>query len=56
MLNSWVDHKCLWRIDRVEAVNSRAKASVTVGGYHTIENGGLAGREKEGEEEREEGR
>ena len=30
-------------------MNSRAEPSVTVGGYHAIEDGRLAGREKEGE-------
>ena len=56
MLNGWIDHKCLWRIDRVETVDSWGEPSVTVWVYHAIEDGGLGGEEgreekkKEGEE------
>ena len=66
MLNGWIDHKCLWRIDRVETVDSRGEPSVTVWVYHAIEDGGLGGEEGEekggkkggrrkGKEERREG-
>ena len=51
MLDGWIDHKRLWRIDRVETVNSRGEPSVTVWVHHAIENGGL-GRE-EGRKRRE---
>ena len=59
MLNGWIDHKCLWRIDRVETVDSRGEPSVTVWVYHAIEDGGLGGRggeRREGKGGRREGR